>query len=114
MPLFKLVAPFDKGRLIMMRQANGMMDVRLMRTLLTLLTECSVSKTADILGQAQPTVSLTLKRLREMLDDPLLVVSMRPTCRAMMILSASLRTGPSMRSSAIGRIRRSTCGCPPC
>jgi len=62
-----------RGRLIMMRQANGMMDVRLMRTLLTLLTECSVSKTADILGQAQPTVSLTLKRLREMLDDPLLV-----------------------------------------
>lgn len=59
----------------MMRQANGMMDVRLMRTLLTLLTECSVSKTADILGQAQPTVSLTLKRLREMLDDPLLVRS---------------------------------------
>ncbi len=57
----------------MIRQANGMMDVRLMRTLLTLLTECSVSRTADILGQAQPTVSLTLKRLREMLDDPLLV-----------------------------------------
>ncbi|MGO7171048.1 LysR family transcriptional regulator [Rhizobium leguminosarum] len=75
MPLLKLVAPFDKGRLIMMRQANGMMDVRLIRTLLTLLTECSVSKTADILGQAQPTVSLTLKRLREMLDDPLLVRS---------------------------------------
>ncbi|MFW8607625.1 LysR family transcriptional regulator [Rhizobium beringeri] len=64
-----------QGKLIMMRQANGMMDVRLMRTLLTLLTECSVSKTADILGQAQPTVSLTLKRLREMLDDPLLVRS---------------------------------------
>jgi DNA-binding transcriptional LysR family regulator len=59
----------------MTRQANGMMDVRLMRTLLTLLTECSVSKTADILGQAQPTVSLTLKRLRELLDDPLLVRS---------------------------------------
>ena len=59
----------------MTRQANGMMDVRLMRTLLTLLTECSVSRTADILGQAQPTVSLTLKRLRDMLDDPLLVRS---------------------------------------
>ncbi|MGO8462744.1 LysR family transcriptional regulator, partial [Rhizobium ruizarguesonis] len=52
-----------------------MMDVRLMRTLLTLLKECSVSKNADIMGQAQPTVSLTLKRLREMLDDQLLVRS---------------------------------------
>jgi DNA-binding transcriptional LysR family regulator len=59
----------------MTRQANGTLDVRLMRTLLTLLTECSVSRTADLLGQAQPTVSLTLKRLREMLDDPLLVRS---------------------------------------
>jgi DNA-binding transcriptional LysR family regulator len=71
----QLVTILNKRRLIMTRQASGMMDVRLMRTLLTLLTECSVSKTADILGQAQPTVSLTLKRLREMLDDPLLVRS---------------------------------------
>ncbi len=64
----------------------GNLDVRLMRTLLILLTECSVSKTADILGQAQPTISLTLKRLREIFDDPLLVRSgngLVPTERGM-------------------------------
>ncbi|RAX41331.1 LysR family transcriptional regulator [Rhizobium tropici] len=56
-------------------QAHGSLDIRLMRTLLILLTECSVSRTAELLGQAQPTVSLNLKRLREILDDPLLVRS---------------------------------------
>lgn len=64
----------------------GNLDVRLMRTLLILLTECSVSRTADILGQAQPTISLTLKRLREIFDDPLLVRSgnsLVPTERGM-------------------------------
>ncbi|PYE23958.1 LysR family transcriptional regulator [Rhizobium sp. PP-CC-3A-592] len=59
----------------MTTQASGSLDVRLMRTLLLLLTECSVSKTAELLGQAQPTVSLTLRKLRELLDDPLLVRS---------------------------------------
>jgi len=53
----------------------GSLDVRLMRTLHILLEECSVSRTADILGQSQPTVSLTLKRLRAIANDPLLVRS---------------------------------------
>lgn len=52
---------------------NGALDVRLMRTLLILLTERSVSRTAEILGQSQPAVSLTLKRLRGLIGDPLLV-----------------------------------------
>lgn len=55
--------------------ALGTLDVRLMRTLHILLNECSVSRTADILGQSQPTVSLTLKRLRIIIKDPLLVRS---------------------------------------
>ncbi len=59
----------------MLPEAHGNLDVRTMRTLLVLLTECSVSRTAEIIGQAQPTVSLTLKRLRHMLRDPLLVRS---------------------------------------
>lgn len=59
----------------MLPEAHGTLDVRTMRTLLVLLTECSVSRTAEIIGQAQPTVSLTLKRLRHMLRDPLLVRS---------------------------------------
>ena len=46
-----------------------------MRTLQILLDECSVSRTAVILGQSQPAVSLALKRLREIIGDPLLVRS---------------------------------------
>lgn len=69
----------------------GSLDVRLMRTLLLLLTECSVSRTADLLGQAQPTVSLTLKRLRDMFNDPLLVRSgsaLVPTDRGLALRDA--------------------------
>lgn len=58
-----------------MEPAHGAFDVRLMRTLLLLVTECSVSRTAEILGQTQPTVSLALKRLRELISDPILVRS---------------------------------------
>jgi DNA-binding transcriptional LysR family regulator len=58
-----------------MHVANGALDVRLLRTLLLLVTECSVSRTAEILGQTQPTVSLALKRLRELIGDPILVRS---------------------------------------
>lgn len=58
-----------------MNPINGSLDVRLMRTLLLLVTECSVSRTAEILGQTQPTVSLALKRLRELIGDPILVRS---------------------------------------
>jgi DNA-binding transcriptional LysR family regulator len=58
-----------------MQAVNGALDVRLLRTLLLLVNECSVSRTAEILGQTQPTVSLALKRLRELLGDPILVRS---------------------------------------
>lgn len=58
-----------------MLAVNGALDVRLLRTLLILLNECSVSRTAEILGQTQPTVSLALKRLRDLLGDPILVRS---------------------------------------
>ena len=59
----------------MPEHVSGALDVRLMRILHMLLTECSVSRTAEILGQTQPTVSLALRRLREILGDPLLVRS---------------------------------------
>ncbi len=50
-------------------------DLQLVRTLHTLLTERSVSKTAMRLGQQQPAVSVALKRLRELTGDPILVRS---------------------------------------
>jgi len=62
------------------------LDVRLMRILLVLLNENSVSRAAHILGQTQPTISAALKRLREMSGDPLLVRSgshLVPTERAL-------------------------------
>ena len=52
-------------------------DAQLIRTLHTLLTECSVSRTADLLGQSQPAISVALRRLRELTGDPLLVRSGR-------------------------------------
>ena len=44
-------------------------DAQLLRTLYTLLTECSVSRTAELLGQTQPAVSVALRRLRELTGD---------------------------------------------
>jgi DNA-binding transcriptional LysR family regulator len=51
------------------------LDVRLLRILKVLLTECSVSRTAEIVGMSQPAVSAALKRLRLAAGDPLLVRS---------------------------------------
>jgi DNA-binding transcriptional LysR family regulator len=50
-------------------------DTQLLRTLHTLLSECSVSRTAERLGQSQPAVSVALRRLRQLTGDPLLVRS---------------------------------------
>lgn len=77
-----------------MEPVNGAFDVRLMRTLLLLVTECSVSRTAEILGQTQPTVSLALKRLRDLIGDPLLVRSggsLVPTERGLELRAAMRR-----------------------
>lgn len=51
------------------------LDLRHLRVLHLLLTSSSVSRTADMLGQSQPAVSATLRRLREIIGDPLLVRS---------------------------------------
>jgi DNA-binding transcriptional LysR family regulator len=50
-------------------------DLHLIRVLHTVLTERSVSKAALRLGMYQPAVSASLKRLRELSGDPLLVRS---------------------------------------
>ena len=48
-------------------------DLQLVKTLHTLLIERSVSKAAFRLGCHQPAVSLALRRLRDLVGDPLLV-----------------------------------------
>ncbi|MBW8467116.1 MAG: LysR family transcriptional regulator [Thiobacillus sp.] len=50
-------------------------DLHLIRVLYTVLTERSVSRAALRLGMYQPAVSASLKRLRELAGDPLLVRS---------------------------------------
>jgi DNA-binding transcriptional LysR family regulator len=60
-------------------------DIKLLRTLLVLMSERSVSRTADRLDVSQPAVSNALARLRILFDDPLLLRSrtgMVPTDRA--------------------------------
>lgn len=51
------------------------LDVKLLKVLHLLLTSRSVSRTAEMLGQSQPAVSASLRRLRDIFGDPLLVRS---------------------------------------
>ncbi|CAB3750576.1 LysR family transcriptional regulator [Burkholderia sp. MSh2] len=53
--------------------ALDLLDARLMRILLVLLTERTVSRAAVRLNMSQPATSAALKRLRTLLGDPLLV-----------------------------------------
>jgi DNA-binding transcriptional LysR family regulator len=69
----------------MVASHDRVLDTRMLYLLHVLLTERSVSRTAAILGQSPPAVSTALKRLRRVLDDPILVRSgsrLVPTERA--------------------------------
>lgn len=62
------------------------LDLNLLVTLDALLAELNVTRAAKLLNLAQPTVSLQLGRLRDLLDDPLLLPGPRgmlPTERAL-------------------------------
>jgi DNA-binding transcriptional LysR family regulator len=63
-------------------------DLYLLRVLCTLVAERSVSRAAVKLNQSQPAISTSLKRLREIFNDPLLVregAAMVPTERALQL-----------------------------
>jgi DNA-binding transcriptional LysR family regulator len=67
-------------------RADDPFDTYLLRVLTTLVAERSVSRTAIKLNQSQPAISAALKRLREIVHDPLLVRdkgTMMPTQRAL-------------------------------
>ncbi|MES2385262.1 MAG: LysR family transcriptional regulator [Pseudomonadota bacterium] len=69
-------------------------DLHLIRVLNTVLTERSVSRAAIRLGMYQPAVSASLKRLRELAGDPLLVRSgagMVPTDAGLRMIDPSAR-----------------------
>lgn len=64
-------------------------DLNLLVVFEALITECHVTRTAERLCLSQPAVSHALRRLREALDDPLLVKTergMQPTPRALALL----------------------------
>jgi hypothetical protein len=50
--------------------SKEVIDSHLLKVLHTLLTESSVSRTAALLGQSQPTVSVALRKLRDMTGEP--------------------------------------------
>lgn len=56
-------------------QFQSLLDLKLLKALHLLLTLKSVSRTAEALGQSQPAVSASLRRLRDIFGDPLLVRS---------------------------------------
>src|ERR1700744_3119784 len=69
--------------------SKEVIDSHLLKVLHTLLIESSVSRTATLLGQSQPTVSVPLRKLRQMTGDPLLVRSgsrMIPTAHALTLI----------------------------
>ena len=73
-----------------LRRSDDPLDTYLLRVFVLLITERSVSRTALRLNQSQPAVSAALKRLREILGDPLLVREkggMVPTERALALMS---------------------------
>lgn len=64
-------------------------DLNLLATLEALLTERSVTRAAKRLHLSQPSVSVQLRKLRELFDDPLLLTTpgaMTPTSRAVDLL----------------------------
>jgi len=56
-----------------MSRADDPFDTYLLRVLCSLVSERSVSRTAIKLNQSQPAISAALRRLREIVHDPLLV-----------------------------------------
>ena len=86
-----------------MRSSDNPLDTYLLRVFSILVSERSVSRTALRMNQSQPAISAALKRLRDVLGDPLLVREkggMVPTERALALLSHA--------NSALAEIDRMT------
>lgn len=68
----------------------SLLDIKLLRLLDQLYTTRSVTRSAEALGQSQPTVSIWLAKLRQQLSDPLFVRTaegMLPTPRTDALIS---------------------------
>lgn len=81
----------------------ALLDVKLLRLFDLLYTTGSVTRSAEQLGQSQPTVSIWLARLREALHDPLFVrtpAGMQPTPRADALIATAREALDSLRRLA--------------
>ena len=77
-----------------------LLDTKLLRLLDLLYSTGSVSRSAELLGQSQPTVSIWLARLRELLNDPLFVrtpTGMQPTPRAQALMEPTRQALAALR-----------------
>lgn len=77
-----------------------LLDLKLLRLFDLLYSTGSVTRTAEQLGQSQPTVSIWLGRLRRVLNDPLFVrtpAGMQPTPRADALIGTAREALDSLR-----------------
>ena len=85
------------------RPETRLLDAKLLRLFDLLYTTGSVTRTAEQLGQSQPTISIWLARLRRDLGDPLFVRSpsgMRPTPRADELIGTARQALEALRRLA--------------
>lgn len=85
---------------------DALLDPKLLRLFDLLYTTGSVTRAAEQLGQSQPTVSIWLGKLRQLLDDPLFVRTaegMAPTPRATELIGPTREALQALRQLAIGR-----------
>lgn len=78
----------------------GLLDVRQLRLFDLLYTTRSVTRTADLMEQSQPTVSIWLGKLRRQLRDPLFVrtpAGMQPTPQADALIGQAREILESLR-----------------
>src|ERR1700748_2102918 len=83
--------------------ALGELDVRWLRLFEQIHATRSVTRSAEVLGQSQPTVSIWLGKLRERLGDPLFVRTadgMLPTPRAQALAAPVRGALRALRESA--------------
>lgn len=88
-----------------MNRSGDPIDSYLLRVLVTLVNERSVSRTAIRLGQSQPAISKALHRLRDAFGDPLLVRDkggMAPTARALALHGHARRALGEIDAMCIG------------
>jgi DNA-binding transcriptional LysR family regulator len=78
----------------------ALLDAKLLRLFDVLYTARSVTRSAEMLGQSQPTISIWLARLRRDLRDPLFVrgiAGMEPTPRADALIGTARRALEALR-----------------